>query len=78
MIGGEEFYAPAWQKNVTEAEMRAALRRTYKLPAFDEYLLGYSNKSFTMPDEIRHEVLTKNGLGWDFTVKNGEVVGRTV
>lgn len=78
MIGGEEFYAPAWQKNVTEAEMRAALRRTYKLPAFDEYLLGYSNKSFTMPDEIRHEVLTKNGLSWDFTVKNGEVVGRTV
>ncbi len=76
-IGSTEYYAPVWQENVTETEMKAALRRTYKLPAFDEYLLGYSDKSFTMPDEIRHEVLTKNGLSWDFTVKNGEVVGRT-
>lgn len=77
MIGETEYFVPRWQLEVTEAEMKSALRRTYKLPAFDEYLLGYADKSFAMADEIRHEVLTKNGISWDFTVKNGAVAGRT-
>ncbi|GGH63626.1 DNA glycosylase AlkZ-like family protein [Rothia aerolata] len=76
-IGETEYFVPAWQLDVTEAELTDALDRSYELPAFDEYLLGYADKSFTMPDEIRHEVLTKNGISWDFTVQAGEVVGRT-
>ncbi|MEX3611146.1 winged helix DNA-binding domain-containing protein [Rothia sp. LK2588] len=76
-IGDAEYVIPAWQRDVTENELEAALERTLHLPAFDEYLLGYSDKSFTMADEIRHEVLTKNGISWDFTVTGGEVMGRT-
>lgn len=76
-IGETEYFIPRWQLEVSDEEMDAALSRTFYLPAFDEYLLGYSDKSFTMADKIRHEVLTKNGISWDFTVKNGVVVGRT-
>lgn len=77
-IGGTDYMVPAWQHEVTTDELEAALEQTFYLPAFDEYLLGYKDKSFTMADEIRHEVLTKNGISWDFTVKNGTVTGRTV
>ena len=76
-IGGIDYFLPTWQLDVSEAEMEEALERTYQLPAFDEYLLGYADKSFTMDPAIRHEVLTLNGISWDFTVQNGEVVGRT-
>ncbi len=76
-LDGVEYLMAEWQQDVTEQELQEALERTYKLPAFDEYLLGYADKSFTMTPEIRHEVLTMNGISWDFTVHDGEVVGRT-
>lgn len=76
-IGDVEYWVPTWQLEVTEAEMQAALDRTYYLPAFDEYLLGYADKSFTMDPAIRHKVLTMNGISWDFTVQDGAVIGRT-
>lgn len=77
VIGDVEYFAPSWQLNITAEELEQALERTFYLPAFDEYLLGYSDKSFTMASEIRHEVLTMNGISWNFTVKNGTVIGRT-
>ncbi|MDO4916839.1 MAG: winged helix DNA-binding domain-containing protein [Rothia sp. (in: high G+C Gram-positive bacteria)] len=76
-LGGEQYWVPTWQENVSETELQDALAGTYELPAFDEYLLGYADKSFAMTDELRAEVLTKNGISWDFTVAGGKVVGRT-
>lgn len=72
---GEWFYG-AWQRDVTDAELEAALAGEYHLPAFDEYLLAYADKSFALAEELRPRVLTKNGLSWPFVVKGGVVVGR--
>lgn len=71
-----EYFQGAWQENVSDNELEAALGAEYHLPAFDEYLLGYADKSFALPDELRPRVLTKNGISWPFVVVDGVVVGR--
>ncbi|WIM73372.1 crosslink repair DNA glycosylase YcaQ family protein [Corynebacterium suedekumii] len=73
---GDEHLMADWQADVTPAELRAALDRDYELPAFDEILLGYGDKSLILPDEHRPRVLTKNGLSWPFRMSGGMVVGR--
>lgn len=40
----------------------------------DEYLLGYANKEWIIPDEIRNDVLTKNGLSWPWVMEGGRGV----
>ncbi|GAB3943391.1 DNA glycosylase AlkZ-like family protein [Corynebacterium tapiri] len=72
----DDWYVPAWQKDITAGELKEALEQEYHLPAFDEYLLGYADKSFALPDELRPRVLTKNGISWDFVVRDGVVCGR--
>lgn len=42
-----------------------------ELPAFDEYLLGYANKSTIVPDELRVDVLSSNGLSWPWIMQGG-------
>lgn len=76
--GGETYWLGAWQEAVTAEELEAALAATYYLPAFDEYLLGYADKSYALPEELRPQVLTKNGLSWPFVVDDGVAVGRDV
>lgn len=71
-----EYFLGEWQKGVTPEEIEAALNAEYHLPAFDEYLLGYSDKSYALPVELRPRVLTMNGISWDFVVRNGVAVGR--
>ncbi|HAT1131403.1 hypothetical protein ACL1FC_02995 [Corynebacterium striatum] len=41
-----------------------------ELRAFDEYLLGYANKERILPDELRPDILTKNGLSWPWVMEN--------
>lgn len=75
-LDGETYLAGRWQEYITRAEIDAALTTDHVLPAFDEYLLGYHDKSFALPDELRPRVLTKNGLSWPFTLSGGIVTGR--
>lgn len=70
------YFMGSWQERVTEEELDAALALELHLPAFDEYLLGYSAKSFALADELRHRVLTKNGISWPFVVRDGVALGR--
>lgn len=67
---------PAWQKNVTEAELEAALSLTLRLPAFDEYLMGYGSRTEVLPESLRNQVLTRNGISWPFVVEEGVITGR--
>ncbi|QGU08642.1 hypothetical protein COCCU_13760 [Corynebacterium occultum] len=67
----------SWQLEVNGADMDQALKTDYRLPAFDEYLLGYgSSREEILPADIAPEVLTKNGISWDFHVVAGVVTGR--
>lgn len=63
-----------WQEDVTAEDIRTALELRLELPAFDEYLLGYANKDWIVPDEIRVNVLTKNGLSWPWVMEGGRGV----
>ena len=71
-----DHYVPDWQSGITSAEMNRALVRTVTLPPFDEYLLGYTDRTGILPDELRPQVLTMNGLSWHFVVRRGVVRGR--
>lgn len=76
VIEHDGFWMGAWQEAVTDPELAAALEVELHLPAFDEFLLGYHDKSYALPDQLRPRVLTKNGISWDFVVRGGVVVGR--
>lgn len=68
---GETYYLADWQADVTAKEIRDALDLRLELPAFDEYLLGYANKSTIVPDELRVDVLSSNGLSWPWIMQGG-------
>ncbi len=76
-LDGQTYWMGRWQEDVTRAEIDAALDADYSLPAFDEYLLGYADKSWILAPDLRHRVLTMNGLSWPFEVSRGVVTGRT-
>ncbi len=77
VIAVDGLHMGAWQADVTAGEIEQALAGEYRLPAFDEYLLGYHDKSFALADALRPQVLTKNGVSWNFIVGHGgEVTGR--
>ena len=59
---------------MTAEEISVALALRLELPAFDEYLLGYANKEWILPDELRPDILTKNGLSWPWVMENGMAV----
>lgn len=71
---GQDFWMAPWQEDVTAGEIDAALKIRLELPAFDEYLLGYAHKEWIVPDEIRDDVLTKNGLSWPWVMEGGRGV----
>lgn len=69
-------YVPDWQDAISPHEIDRALARSLTLPPFDEYLLGYTDRSGILPERLRPEVLTRNGLSWHFRVRGGLVRGR--
>ena len=71
---GQDFWMATWQEDVSAEDIRTALELRLELPAFDEYLLGYANKDWIVPDEIRVNVLTKNGLSWPWVMEGGRGV----
>ncbi|WP_231587514.1 winged helix DNA-binding domain-containing protein [Corynebacterium comes] len=76
LVDGEQYWMGEWQEGVGKGELDAALAATRELPAFDEILLGYGDKSLILPEEIRPQVLTRNGLSWPFIMADGVVTGR--
>ncbi|MGV0397602.1 winged helix DNA-binding domain-containing protein [Corynebacterium suicordis] len=66
-----------WQQEVTLKELNNALTLELRLPAFDEYLLAYKDRSQVIEPHLTPEVgPSKNGMCWPFMVDNGEVQGR--
>lgn len=76
VVDGEQYWMGAWQEGVDRRELDAARAVTHELPAFDEILLGYGDKSLVLPEELRPQVLTRNGLSWPFVMVDGVVTGR--
>lgn len=76
-FAGVEYLMAPWQVDITEVELTAALEPVRRLPAFDEWLLGYRDRSATLPAELVAEVgPTKNGMVHPFVVSKGIVTGR--
>lgn len=66
-----------WQVDVSPAELAGAVRPDVQLPAFDEYLMGYGDRSDVISPEVTVEVgPTKNGLVHPSLVQAGQVTGR--
>lgn len=49
---------------------------TFLLPAFDEYLVGYKDRSAALPAQHNRSVITVNGIFRPVIVRNGKVVGQ--
>lgn len=72
-----EYAMGAWQHNITQQELDNALTLTLRLPAFDEYILGYKDRSQVMDAALIPEVgPSKNGMCWPFIVTAGVVQGK--
>ncbi|MFP7364753.1 winged helix DNA-binding domain-containing protein [Corynebacterium callunae] len=71
----EDMWIPAWADSVTDAEVKAALEPELTLPAFDEYLLSYTDRSHLMDSEHLFSIGPgKNGVFKPFKVVQGEAL----
>jgi hypothetical protein len=69
-IGTETYW---WGQN---ASVPAAVSTaTYLLPAFDEYIISYRNRSAMLPNEHTQKAVSDNGIFRPMVVVNGEVTG---
>lgn len=50
-------------------------RRIYLLPGFDEFLLGYEDRSFCIPVQFKSRVASNNGLFYPIILLDGQVIG---
>lgn len=77
---GHTFFLADWQTDVSATEIAAAVdshRHDLHLPAFDEYLMAYADRSAIVTPEITAIVgPTKNGLTYPCIVREGEIIGR--
>ena len=48
----------------------------YLLPAFDEFIIGYRDRSACLPARHKGSAISLNGMFWPVIVFNGEVIGR--
>ncbi|WP_080793217.1 DNA glycosylase AlkZ-like family protein [Corynebacterium pacaense] len=72
---GEQLWIPAWAEDVSAAEVEAALGREITLPAFDEYLLSYSDRSHVMDPAHQFSIGPgRNGIFKPFRVVRGEAL----
>ena len=47
----------------------------YLLPAFDEFIISYRDRSASLTSENHKKAISRNGLFWPIIVVNGKVVG---
>lgn len=78
-VDGRTMYLADWQADVSPAELTDAVspgRPPLALPAFDEYLMAYTDRSDVVTPEVTAQVgPTKNGLVHPFLVAAGRVTG---
>ena len=68
----ETLYAPPEAEKISDEQLDAALQTQLELPAFDEYLIGYKDRSEFLPAELVQVVgPTKNGMCRPFRVRQG-------
>lgn len=66
-----------YQYDISQDELDDALEIELSLPAFDEYLIGYQDRSYFLPAALVPTVgPTKNGMCYPFRVVRGMIVGR--
>ena len=70
VIDGETYFFDP-EVSVPEAEND----RIYLLPAFDEYLISYKNRTAMLTFENHLKAVSNNGIFWPVIVYNGEVIG---
>ncbi len=71
----EEMWIPAWAESVTSEEVASALEPELTLPAFDEYLLSYTDRTHLMDSEHLFSIGPgKNGVFKPFKVVQGEAL----
>lgn len=56
--------------------LKAAPAEIHLLPAFDEFLIAYSDRGAVTPKSISPRVMSVNGIFWPIIVANGQVRGR--
>lgn len=61
--------------SVTGCATPARSRQVHLLPAFDEYLISYQDRSPSLPPSLFREVFTLNGIFKPVLVQNGKVIG---
>lgn len=70
-------YLGSWQAGVVDKEIKNALRQELHLPAFDEYLISYKDRSHIIDPRLTPEVgPTKNGMCRPFIVQTGEITAQ--
>lgn len=64
-----EYYVPAqWRKPVVKDAV-------HLLPAFDEYLISYKDRSAALDPKHHKKTITSNGIFWPVVVVNGKIEG---
>lgn len=48
---------------------------TYLLPAFDEFIISYKDRSASLPQDKLRKAVSDNGIFWPIIVSNGQVIG---
>jgi hypothetical protein len=67
-IEGEAYWGPPGSPPAPSDE-------AYLLPAFDEYVLGYADRTHVLRPQYSPRVLSKNGIFYPTLVSAGEVIG---
>ena len=75
-LAGTTYLMGKYQTEFTQQDLADALASDYALPAFDEYIIGYKDRSAQLPAELVPEVgPTRNGLVRPCTVVDGVITG---
>lgn len=59
----------------SRTSMKTAASSLHLLPSYDEYLLGYKDRTDVLPKEHYPKAFTNNGLFFPIILSNGEVTG---
>jgi hypothetical protein len=74
-VDGVEYYLDPQTADLLDANQTAA-RGVFLLPGFDEYLLGYQDRSVVLAPEFAHRIVPgSNGVFLPTVIVNGNVVG---
>ena len=69
-VGTEIFLCPN-----TSSKFEKNENTLYLLPAFDEYIISYKDRSASLPSEHNKKVVSNNGIFRPVIVHNGQVIG---